>query len=136
MKLRHLIAALAVSGLLGPVGSASADELRGGAYVRGKNAEHTAVVLGETVYQVGAHTQILGFDGERLSLGELDMVPELESLERFSRVPTFWVEYDATRVGDRLILNWMQLSAAQEGIDPTFRDEYLKRAPGSRRSRP
>ena len=128
MKHRHLIAALTAAALLAPAAAwAGDDALRGTAYVRALSKQHDAVVLGDTVYHLGAHTQVTGFDGERVSLADLDGVPEVESLEQRTPLPTLLVEFDATRVGDRLILNWLQLSLAQEGIDPVARQQWLER---------
>ena len=112
------------------------DELHGHDWLRGKNTEQQAVLIGHAVYQLGAQTQIKGVDGETLSLGDLIWIPELESLEKIPRVPTVWVEYDATRVGDRLLLNWVQLSLDQEGLDHVRLQEHDRdrfgRIPGGR----
>jgi hypothetical protein len=117
--------------------TAGADgELDGHDWLRGKNTEHQAVLIGHDVYHLGAQTQIKGLDGETLSLADLIWIPELEDLEKIPRVPTVWVEYDATRVGDRLLLNWMQLSIDQEGLDHVRLQEHDRdrfgRIPGGR----
>lgn len=104
--------------LLAGVATAGGD-LGGENWLRGKNTSEGTVLLGHKVYHLGAATQIRGLKGEQLSLDDLIWVPELASYAREPRVPTLWVEYDATLVGSQLILNWIQLSIAQEGMDQT-----------------
>jgi hypothetical protein len=94
-------------------------DLNGENWLRGKNTSEGTVLLGHKVYHLGAMTQIRGLKGEQLSLDDLIWVPELTSFATEPRVPTLWVEYDATLVGTRLVLNWIQLSIEQEGMDQT-----------------
>ena len=113
LTLRSLAAALALC----LASAAAADSHLGGMdWMWGKNTEQGAVLIGKRVYHLAAHTQISGYEQERLSLPDLVWVPELESLAKKPRVPNLWVEFDATEVGDRLVLNWVKLSRQQEGM--------------------
>jgi len=101
-------------------GAATAgSDLNGKDWLRGKNTAEGTVLLGHKVYHLGAMTQIRGLKGEQLTLDDLVWVPELASFSTEPRVPTLWVEYDATLVGTQLMLNWIQLSIDQEGMDQT-----------------
>lgn len=124
MMKRMIVTTLAITALLCGFGTASANEglLNGHNWMRGKNTPSNSVLIGKRVYELGAHTQIVGLQEERLTLDDLIWVPELESLSRIPRVANLWVEYDATQVGDRLILNWVRLSIDQEGMDQTQMD--------------
>jgi hypothetical protein len=136
MQIRPALAWVATIAICCIAGSAGADdELAGHDWLRGKNTEQQAVLLGHQVYQLNARTQILGLEGQVMSLDDLVWVPELESLDQVPRIPTLWVEYDATRVGDRLILNWVKLTLDQEGLDLTRMNEVDRygRLPASAR---
>lgn len=120
MKIRIALGILTALAVMLTAGAGFADsELHGEDWLRGKHSGDGAVLLGHKVYHLGAQTQIRGLKGERLSLDDLIWVPELESLAKEPRVPTLWVEFDATLVGNRLVLNWIQLSANKEGMDRT-----------------
>lgn len=127
---------LSLAGLLACLiaGAARAGELGGEDWLRGKNSAEGTVLLGFEVYHLGAATQIRGLKGEKLGLEDLIWVPELESFAVPPRVPSLWVRFDATRVGTQLILNWIELSIDQEGMDQTHMpggvDAY-GRLPGS-----
>lgn len=133
------IVQLAVAGLvaclIAGVANAGGD-LSGENWLRGKNTAEGTVLLGHEVYHLGAMTQIRGLKGEQLTLDDLVWVPELASFDKEPRVPTLWVEYDATRVGTQLRLNWIQLSINKEGMDPTQMPDGMDaygRIPGSQR---
>ena len=116
------IVLLSLAGLLACLIAGAADagsDLGGEQWLRGKNTSEGTVLLGHKVYHLQATTQILGLKGEKLTLEDLIWVPELASYSPEPRVPTLWVKYDATLVGTRLILNWIQLSIDQEGMDQT-----------------
>ena len=120
MKIRFLPIALIALAVCAISGAAGADnDLRGAHWLRAKNSAEGTVLLGQKVYHVGATTQIRGLKGEQLRLADLVWVPEVESFSPPPRVPTLWVEYDATLVGTQLRLNWIQLSLDQEGLDQT-----------------
>ncbi len=110
------------------------NELGGEDWLRGKNTSENTVLLGFKVYHLNPMTQIRGLKGESMGLDDLVWVPELESYAEIPRVPSLWVKFDATQVGTQLVLNWIELSIDQEGMDPTHLpggvDEY-GRLPGS-----
>jgi hypothetical protein len=130
------IALLSLAGLVACViaGAAHAGDLGGEDWLRGKNTSEGSVLLGFKVYRLGPATQIRGLKGEKLELEDLIWVPELESFAEPPRVPSLWVKFDATQVGTQLILNWIELSIDQEGMDQTHMpggvDAY-GRLPGS-----